>query len=600
MDEDDLKEVLQRFMQGTDNLSGAANTVSGRLLQLARSSSAASEATDAETMSKKRSVAAADGLVAGFKGLANAAGTVISGMVSVPAAMATSTEAFTAVKPMVGLFTSVLSTLSSAVFDAVGGFTKFIPILGNVVEGLQKLGEGVIRLAGEAINFQLDATQRLVNNFNQLSKAGLVFGASLEQAKAAAAAGGLSLQSFTSIVSNQAANLALLGGNSEQAAVALVGAGKQMSAGLRTIYGGFEGLNTELIETVALQSQLGVRQSRNQQELAATTEPYLLNLKEISLLTGKSTQQIRDEQKQRSQSAAYQNAYANASADAQKNLTNTLSQLTPQAAAYAQELFAAQAVGADITSQTNLRLQAMAPELTDKLRQLIALKDLPPEEFAKRQAQLLQDVGQAGKDLQKTYGYELFLQSAGRGPELFNLLNSSISELTSQSNRLASAVEAQASAAQRLSGIQNTFTTTIDDVNTELLKLQSTIESIALGKFQTTADIVKLSIEGAQLLSAGLDKITDLLAKFVPSTGTTPPPTTPGSPVGTGPGTAQEQSQVPQTATSTVGSNLPNPASDVRTQAFQQAMTELARGQKQQVTLQEDTNQLLRRLVQAA
>jgi len=329
MDEDDLKEVLQRFMQGTDNLSGAANTVSGRLLQLARSSSAASEATDAETMSKKRSVAAADGLVAGFKGLANAAGTVISGMVSVPAAMATSTEAFTAVKPMVGLFTSVLSTLSSAVFDAVGGFTKFIPILGNVVEGLQKLGEGVIRLAGEAINFQLDATQRLVNNFNQLSKAGLVFGASLEQAKAAAAAGGLSLQSFTSIVSNQAANLALLGGNSEQAAVALVGAGKQMSAGLRTIYGGFEGLNTELIETVALQSQLGVRQSRNQQELAATTEPYLLNLKEISLLTGKSTQQIRDEQKQRSQSAAYQNAYANASADAQKNLTNTLSQLTP-------------------------------------------------------------------------------------------------------------------------------------------------------------------------------------------------------------------------------------------------------------------------------
>lgn len=542
MDEDDLKEVMQRFLQGTDNLSGAATTVSGRLLQLARSSTAASAATDAETMSKKRAVAAADGLVAGLKGLANAAGTVISGMVSVPSAMATSTEAFTAVKPVVSLVVNTLSTLSSAVFEAIGGFTKFVPFLGKAVEGLGKLAQATFRLAGEAINFQLDATQRLVNNFNQLSKAGLVFGASLEQAKAAATAGGLSLQSFTSIVSNQAANLALLGGNSEQAALTLVGAGKQMSAGLRTIFGGFEGLNIELIETVALQAQLGVQQTRNQQQLAATTAPYLLNLKEISVLTGKSSEQIRNEMKQRASSAAFQNAFANASADAQKNLTNALSQLTPQAAAFAQELFAAQAVGADITSDANLKLQALAPELTDKLRQLVALKDLPPEEFRKRQAQLLQDVGQAGKDLQKTYGYELFLQSAGRGPELFNLLNTSISELTSQSNRLGTAVAAQAAAAENLGKIQNTFTTTINDVNTELLKLQYAIEGIALGKFQTTGDIVKLSIEGAKLLSVGLDKITDILSKFIPSAGTTPPGQQVTPPSGTASGRVVDQS----------------------------------------------------------
>jgi len=599
MDEEQLKEVFERFLQGTNNISGAADTVSGRLLQLARGSSALSAAQDRERLAKQKAVEAADGLLAGLKGLANAAGTVISGMVSVPSAMATSTEAFTAVKPVVSLVVNTLSMLTTAIFNTIDGFTKFVPILGNVVKGLQKLGEGVVRLAGEAINFQLDATQRLVNNFNQLSKGGLVFGASLEQAKAAATAGGLSLQSFTSIVSNQAANLALLGGNSEQAALTIVSAGKQMSAGLRTIFGGFEGLNTELIETVALQAQLGVRQTRNQQQLAATTAPYLLNLKEISVLTGKSSEQIRNEMKQRASSAAFQNAFANASADAQKNLTNALSQLTPQAAAYAQELFAAQAVGADITSDANLKLQALAPELTDKLRQLVALKDLPPEEFRKRQAQLLQDVGQAGKDLQKTYGYELFLQSAGRGPELFNLLNTSISELTSQGNRLGTAVEAQAAAAENLGKIQNTFTTTIDDVNTELQKLQSAIEGIALGRFETTGEIVKLSIKGANLLSSGLDKITEILSKFIPSAGNTPESTTPGSPVSSAPGTAQEQSQVAQTAT-TVGSNLPNPASDVRTQAFQAAMERMLSAQTQQIMAQEETNRHLRRLVEAS
>ena len=599
MDEEQL-ENLRQALTGMGNLSGAADTVNGRLLQLARGSTALSAAQDRERLAKQRAVDAADGLVAGFRGLGQAAGTVINSMVSVPSAMATSTEAFTAVKPVVSLFVNVLSTLTKSVFDAVGGFTKFVPILGNVVKGLEKLGQGVIRLAGEAINFQLDATQRLVNNFNQLSKAGLVFGASLEQAKAAATAGGLSLQSFTSIVSNQAANLALLGGNSEQAALTIVGAGKQMSAGLRTIFGGFEGLNTELIETVALQAQLGVQQTRNQQQLAATTAPYLLNLKEISILTGKSSEQIRNEMKQRASSAAFQNAFANASADAQKNLTNALSQLTPQAAAYAQELFAAQAVGADITSDANLKLQALAPELTDKLRQLVALKDLPPEEFRKRQAQLLQDVGQAGKDLQKTYGYELFLQSAGRGPELFNLLNTSISELTSQSNRLGTAVAAQAAAAENLGKIQNTFTTTINDVNTELLKLQSAIEGIALGRFETTGDIVKLSIEGAKLLSVGLDKITEILSKFVPSAGTTPPPTTPGSPAGAVPGRGQDQSQVPQIPATTVGSNLPNPASDPRGEAFNQALARMLTVQNQQVAAQEETNRHLRRLVEAA
>ena len=179
-------------------------------------------------------------------------------------------------------------------------------------------------------------------------------------------------------------------------------------------------------------------------------------------------------------------------------------------------------------------------------------------------------------------------------------MNTSISELTSQGNRLGTAVAAQAAAAENLGKIQNTFTTTIDDVNTELQKLQSAIEGIALGKFQTTGNIVKLSIEGAKLLSLGLDKITDILAKFIPSAGTTPEPTTPGSPVSSAPGTAQEQSQVAQTATTTVGSNLPNPASDVRTQAFQAAMERMLSAQTQQIMAQEETNRHLRRLVEAS
>ena len=599
MDEEQLRELINKLTGQFGDLNGAASTTSGRLLQLARGSSALSAAQDTERLSKMKAAAAADGLMAGLKGLANATGTVISGMVSVPSAMASSTEAFTAVKPVVALVTNTLSTLSNAVFSTLSGFTQFVPILGNVVSGLGKLAEATFRLAGDAINFQLDATQRLINDFNNLSKAGMVFGASLEQAKAAATAGGLSLQSFTRIVSGQAANLALLGGNSEQAALTIVGAGKQMSSGLRTIYGGFEGLNSELIETVALQAQLGVQQSRNQTELAANTEPYLLNLKEISLLTGKSTKQIRDEMKQRANSAAFQNAYANAGANAQQNLTNALAQLTPQARAYAEELFAAQEVGADITSQTNLKLQAMAPELTDKLRQLVELKDLPPEEFAKRQAELLRDVGQAGKDLQKTYGYELFLQSAGRGPELFNLLNTTISQVTSQTNRFATAVEAQASAAEKLKNIQNTFTTTVDDVNTQLMKLQSRIESIALGKFDTTANIVQLSIRGAELLTTGLDKITDILAKFVPSAGSTPPTSQSARPSGPPSGSAQNQSS---DNSETGSASLPPPAATNSESSARVAATveRLQTNQTRQLVLQEETNSLLRRLVHNA
>lgn len=533
MNEDEIREYIREQLAGLGELNGAANTVTGRLMQLANGVRASADATNEDAMQKRRSTAAADGLVKGFKTLGQAAGTIVTSMVTIPSAMATSTEAFTAVKPVVDLVASTLKSLIGATTEIIGGFVKFVPFVGKAIDGLGEFAKALIDLGVKAVNFQLDATQRLINNFNQLSKAGFVFGASLEEAKRAADAGGMSLQTFTNVVSGQAANLALLGGNSEQAATLIVGAGKQMSSGLRTIFGGFEGLNTELIETVALQQSLGVTASRNQTELAKNTEPYLLNLKEISLLTGKSVQQTREEMRQRAQSAAFQNAYAQESATAQQNLTNAFSQLTPQARAYAEELFAAQAVGADITSESNLKLQALAPALTDKIRSLVALKDLPPEEFKRRQAALLQELGTAGKDLQKQFGYELFLQSVGRAPAIFEQLNKTVSEVISNSGRLTTAVAAQADAARKLGKIQNTFSTTIDDVNKQLQKLQSRIESIALGKFDTTASIVQLSIRGAVLLSQGLDKITDILGKFIPSSATTTP--TPPAPRPTNP-----------------------------------------------------------------
>ena len=516
MNEQEIQEYIERFLKGTDQLSGAASTVQGRLLQLARSAGAAALSEDQNTAAKQRAVAAADGIVGGFKRLADTAGSVIMSMTTVPSAVASSNDAFTAVKPIVSLAANTLSGIVGAGTEVINSFTKFMPIIGGVTKAFGTLAQGTIRLVEGAINFQLEQTQQLVNNFNSLAKAGFVFGASLEQAKAAASAGGIALSTFTNIVSGQASNLALLGGNTEQAATRVVSAGNLMSGGLRTIFGGFEGLNTELIDTIALQESLGIRQSRNVTTLAKSTEPYLLNLKEISLLTGKSTQQIRDEMRQRAQSAAFQNAMADATSNAQTNLTSAFSQLTPQARAYAEELFAAQAVGADITSKNNLRLQAVAGPLTDKIRELVALKDLPPEEFKKRQAQLLQDVGQAGKALQKEYGYELFLSSVGRSPELFNQLNTVLSEITTAGSRYSDAIKAAAAAAASLAGIQGKFTNNIDDINRELQKLKSGLEQTGIEGFKDTANIVKYSLDAARALSTGLDKLSELIRKFVP------------------------------------------------------------------------------------
>jgi uncharacterized protein with HEPN domain len=235
-----------------------------------------------EQQEEQREKAIVDGIKKTVSGLQQFAGGAISASQSIY----NSDSAFTAVIPTLNLLGDTVKNISSA----LAAFTSGIPFFGAFFAGVDKVTTVTVDLTVKTMTAMLENAQKMVNDYNNLSKTGMTFGASLERMQAAAAQGGMSLSTYSKFVTGNIENLSSLGSSLETASARVTkmsGEIARNNAGLLTIYGGFGELAGATAEYQSMMAKYGIDINKNDKELTAGAQAYLVNMKELSSITGK-------------------------------------------------------------------------------------------------------------------------------------------------------------------------------------------------------------------------------------------------------------------------------------------------------------------------
>jgi hypothetical protein len=228
-----------------------------------------------------------------------------SGAVSSSQALYTSDAAFTAVIPTMQLLGNAVKSVTGALSSMFSG----IPFLGGAIAGLDKLTSVAVDLSLQVGQMMMENSQRLVDNYNNLSKVGANFGGDLEKMRLAAASGGMSIDQFSKFVTKNVESLATMGGTITQASTRVMQMGKaatNSNAKLLAMYGSYEEINSALAGYGEIFARAGTNTVANQRSLEAGSANYLTTLKDLTSLTGMSADQFKKEQEERMKHAAYQ------------------------------------------------------------------------------------------------------------------------------------------------------------------------------------------------------------------------------------------------------------------------------------------------------
>lgn len=519
IDADDANEQLNRFAATLGLTNAAAAQVIVGLRQMQAASENNTTAAAAEARANRAAAQAENYKTSALNQAKTAIRDFSQSIITVPNSIADSNQAFSAV-------TGTVTTLTGVVSTGITGLGSFFAsfLAGPASKAIEKfsgvLGSGV-QLVGSAINMQINRTQQVVGMFDQLAGVGAIFGTSLEQARDAARAGGLSLETFSKVVSSNAANLSLLGGNVQQAGADVVKLTKTLSPGLITIYGGLENANQAVIDYLAVQAQQGINVVRNQQQVTQGSQAYLLNLKELQILTGKSTQQLQAEMKARAERAAVQTALAEMTVEQRRNFDTTFAKLPATLQAVYTDIAAANAQGTQAFSQRFLELQAMSPEITAIMEDLAeAGKTMDPAQFAQYQAAREQELNIAVERLKKERGMEFLIaqQRPEAVPNAIRTLEGVVSEMGPLTSRYTNAVQAQAAAAAQLAKTNTEFANTYTGLQQQLQAFKGLVEDLAINSVKETSKIINLAYKAAEIQYAllgtvvsGVNKLVDIL-----------------------------------------------------------------------------------------
>jgi len=214
-----------------------------------------------------------------------------------------------ALKSMTGALGNGISTLGDVISGLGGVASRFVPGLGKLV-GLAAVGVGkgvsalggmvkehgkeVVDAATAFMNFSLDETQRVVGAFQMLSKIGGVTGESFEGMQKAALDTGLSMDQFARVISKNSQGLAFAGGTVTQgmkAVVDITKASKGFEDQFLKLGIGFEEQRDLTAQFLSYQRTLTGVNLRDTKGLTEASKAYILQLDELSRLTGMSREE---------------------------------------------------------------------------------------------------------------------------------------------------------------------------------------------------------------------------------------------------------------------------------------------------------------------
>lgn len=504
--------AIDAFVSKLDVSGAAADEVTKSLKQLAGS---ATSAADAEKMTEATSKKFADALKNSANTVGRGFGDAGMQLSSMTSQLAASGAAFTAILPVMDMVHSSLKAMTEAFALGAQAATAWIPKIGESMGKLsEKTAVGVnksLDIMFGAVKQQINGTQQLANSYMKLAQTGLVFGGSMVEARNQAAEAGMSLETFSSFASKNAAALAELGGNAQTSALNVAAMGKKLGTanqGLLAIYGGFENLNSALVDYMAGQARLGVDQVKNQKELEAGAKAYLLNQKELSNLTGKSAEALKKEQEERAKSAAYQMRLSEMSLEERQNTETALSRIRTtygeNAYKYAMEVVAN---NGEIYSEGGNKFRAFMGAQSTAIDQILANTGQTEAVFKQTQAQIMES-SQPGIEAQVKSSRDLLkLQQSGYLGDFGAMLNENASAVLASSNAQKNASKAQAEASQSSAEASKRESDVLGGAIAQLENFKIKMEGLTVTYLPNMEEYLKLAYDAAEIFAKGLTHV---------------------------------------------------------------------------------------------
>jgi hypothetical protein len=496
---------IQNLMNSLNLTSVQAEDVARSLNRLGQSSRGAASAADAQRDAAGRLVSSYDSLKTGFSGLGQGVGSAASGINTLTSSVGSTREMFMALIPSINFAHDIFNKLVLSTGGFASALTKAmegIPYLGRIAGGMSASGDifkKVIMAAGDiaftAAKNQVSETQKLVNEYKAMADAGMTFGGSFEAAAVAAHAAGVSVETFSSFASKSAANLALIGTSSQSAAGMIMKMAKDVSPGLMDIYGSMDNIASEMANYVALQTGLGIDAVKNQKELEAGAKRYLLNEREMSNLTGKKIDQLRQEEKQRQQSAAYQLKMQQLTPDQRANQKFLFDTLTKQYGELGSRMAMNQLLQGDASAGNPdlMRLESQVPQLFDAVNGMARNIDLDSETFKRTVGETLASSADPIKD-QLTNLLPLLVNAAsGIGPEIFNQLNKLLAPVLGSYSEQVNAPKAIAESIQNFNAAMSNTGSMVDTMTASIEKMKQALEGVTLKNLDMVSDAIVLA-----------------------------------------------------------------------------------------------------------
>ncbi len=301
-----------------------------------------------------------------------------------------STQAFTSIIP-------VIDATRNA-FDKVIKFTSsVVGVLPNLISGPAQrtimLFSAGLDYATNSLKFQIEAAQKVVDAFTQVTNVGGTFAADISGFAGAAHAVELPLQTYSKLVKENAELLTKFGmtfkGNADilfQSTNRIFNSNRNYDRSLVAIYGSYDELNQGVANFYSLLLQTGHVIDQNMiDELDKSNEVrnYLVRQKELTALTGKSAQSLKEAEEKRRTELDYSLKLSRltnreAAGNVQEGIELIAKIMGPQAAEVAKEYFA---TGGNIYSKGAMEFAAGNQEALRAIQQVMGQVDQSQGQF---------------------------------------------------------------------------------------------------------------------------------------------------------------------------------------------------------------------------
>ena len=321
-----------------------------------------------------------------------------SGALSLSGSIMGAQGAFSSLVPTVDLVANVSKTL----VNALTGLADGIPIISGLGTAAREVTTSIIEMAAQTMKLQLENAQRIANNFTNLAAIGANFGGSMDRMIQVTGASEIGLDTFVKIVNKNSEALVGMGGTIGDNAAKLGLLSKRIgdtNYRLLSQYGSYEALAEGAADYIALQNMLGRDELRRNQNLGQSVSGYLTTQRELTALTGKSAERMKDEEKARRSQIAYAKSLEALGPEASANFRFAMEQVGakfgPEMARYMQMKLISERTG--IVSQEQIMLQNFLGPAVEAADIMIGNANMGKEAFKQMTGDVITQFAPAAK-----------------------------------------------------------------------------------------------------------------------------------------------------------------------------------------------------------